>query len=102
MQAQDTQHCSNATLHGSYGLHATGIGFVAIGRFVFNGKLFIRVPRTNIGPIEFPGTYSLAMTAQSRTHGAHPSTARTCRRSLIDISRRKLPFGWVAAMLQVP
>jgi hypothetical protein len=63
MQAQDTQHCSNATLHGSYGFHATGIGFVAIGRFVFDGdgslteKLFIRVPGTNIGPVEFPGTY---------------------------------------------
>jgi hypothetical protein len=38
MQAQDTQHCSNATLHGSYGFHATGTGFVAIGRFVFDGN----------------------------------------------------------------
>jgi hypothetical protein len=36
MQAQDTQHCSNATLHGSYGFHATGTRFVAIGRFVFD------------------------------------------------------------------
>jgi len=66
MQAQDTQHCSNATLHGSYGFHATGTGFVAIGRFVFDGngsltgKLFIRVPGTNIGPVEFPGTYSVS------------------------------------------
>jgi hypothetical protein len=24
MQAEDTAICSNATLHGSYGLHATG------------------------------------------------------------------------------
>jgi len=66
IQAQDAQHCSNATLHGSYGFHATGSGFVAIGRFVFNGnggltgKLFIRVPGTNIGPVEFPGTYSVS------------------------------------------
>ena len=66
MQAQDAQHCSNATLHGSYGFHATGTGFVAIGRFVFDGnggltgKLFIRVPGTNIGPLEFTGTYSVA------------------------------------------
>ena len=66
MQAQDAQHCSNATLHGSYGFHATGTGFVAIGRFVFDGngsltgKLFIRVPGTNIGPVEFPGTYSVS------------------------------------------
>src|SRR5206468_8125161 len=65
-QAQDAQHCSNATLHGSYGFHATGTGFVAIGRFVFDGngsltgKLFIRVPGTNIGPVEFPGTYSVS------------------------------------------
>src|SRR5437870_8566652 len=66
MQAQDAQHCSNATLHGSYGFHATGTGFVAIGRFVFDGnggltgKLFIRRPGTNIGPLEFTGTYSVA------------------------------------------
>jgi hypothetical protein len=66
MQAQENRHCSNATLHGSYGFHATGTGFVAIGRFVFDGnggltgKLFIRVPGTNVGPIEFPGTYSVS------------------------------------------
>ena len=66
VQAQDTHHCSNATLHGSYGFHATGTGFVAIGRFVFDGnggltgKLSIRVPGTNIGPLQFTGTYSVA------------------------------------------
>ena len=66
VQAQDTHHCSNATLHGSYGFHATGTGFVAVGRFVFDGnggltgKLFVRVPGTNIGPLEFKGTYSVA------------------------------------------
>jgi hypothetical protein len=66
IQAQDAQHCSNETLHGSYGFHATGSGFVAIGRFVFDGnggltgKLYIRVPGTNIGPVEFPGTYSVS------------------------------------------
>jgi hypothetical protein len=65
MQAQDARHCSNETLHGSYGFHATGTGFVAVGRFVFDGnggltgKLFIRVPGTNIGPLEFTGTYSV-------------------------------------------
>jgi hypothetical protein len=64
--AQDDHHCSNATLHGSYGFHATGTGFVAVGRFVFNGdggltgKLFVRVPGTNIGPLEFTGTYSVS------------------------------------------
>src|SRR5438876_4414371 len=65
-QAQDAQHCSNATMHGSYGFHATGRNFVAIGRFVFDGnggltgKLFVRVPGTNIGPIEIAGTYSVS------------------------------------------
>jgi hypothetical protein len=50
IQAQDNRHCSNATMHGSYGFHATGTGFVAIGRFVFDGnggltgELFVRVP----------------------------------------------------------
>jgi len=66
MQAQDAQHCSNATLHGSYGFHAIGTGFVAVGRFVFDGnggltgKLFVRVPGTNIGPLEITGTYSVS------------------------------------------
>jgi len=61
----DRETCSNATMHGSYGFHATGTGFVAIGRFVFDGngglagKLFVRVPGTNIGPLEIAGTYSV-------------------------------------------
>jgi hypothetical protein len=43
MRAEDKANCSNATLHGSYGLHATGtvIGvgdFAAVGRFTFDGK----------------------------------------------------------------
>jgi len=64
-RAEDRETCSNATMHGSYGLHATGTGFVAIGRFVFVGngglvgKLFVRVPGTNIGPLEIAGTYSV-------------------------------------------
>ena len=63
IQAQDSQHCSNATMHGSYGFHATGKNFVAVGRFVFDGngglagKLFVRVPGTNIGPLEISGTH---------------------------------------------
>jgi len=65
IRAQDNQHCSNATMHGSYGFHATGTGFVAIGRFVFDGnggltgKLFIRVPGTNLER-EITGTYSVS------------------------------------------
>jgi len=64
-KGEKDQQCSNATLHGSYGFHATGTGFVAIGRFVFDGnggltgKLFVRRPGTNIGPVEITGTYSV-------------------------------------------
>jgi hypothetical protein len=69
LQASDgDQQCSNATLTGSYGLHATGniigIGdFAAVGLFTFDGKghltgkLFIRENGTNLGPNEFTGTY---------------------------------------------
>jgi len=63
-QAQPT--CSNATLHGSYGFRATGKDFAAVARFTFDGKggltgkLFGRVPGTNIGPLEFTGTYSVS------------------------------------------
>ena len=71
IQAQDKTTCTNATLHGSYGLHATGtiIGvgdFAAVGRFTFDGnghltgKLFVRVAGTNITPPAFTGTYSVA------------------------------------------
>ena len=71
MQAQDRANCSNATLHGSYGLHATGtiIGvgdFAAVGRFTFDGtgnltaKLFVRVNGNNIEHPLFTGTYSVS------------------------------------------
>ena len=71
MQAQDKVTCSNATLHGSYGLHATGtiIGvgdFAAVGRFTFDGKgnltgrLYVRVNGVNMTPPEFTGTYSVS------------------------------------------
>lgn len=66
IQAHGTQPCSNATMHGAYGFHATGTGFLATGRFVFDGqggltgKLFVRVPGTNIGPLHIAGTYSVS------------------------------------------
>ena len=71
MQAQDKTNCSNATLHGSYGLHAKGtiIGvgdFAAVGRFTFDGKgnltgkLFVRVAGNNIEPPAFTGSYSVS------------------------------------------
>jgi hypothetical protein len=71
VKAQDKRNCSNATLHGSYGLHATGtiIGvgdFAAVGRFTFDGKgkltgkLFVRVNGINMTPPEFTGSYSVS------------------------------------------
>jgi hypothetical protein len=67
--ADDTANCSNATLHGSYGLHATGTTasgeFAAIGRFTYDGKgnltgkLFARSAGENVEPPEFTGTYSV-------------------------------------------
>ena len=62
--------CSNATLNGSYGLHAAGTtpsgDFAAVGRFTFDGKgnltgkLFVRVAGNNIVPPAFTGTYSVS------------------------------------------
>ena len=68
---QDNRQCSNATLHGSYGLHATGtvpggLPVAAVGRFTFDGKgnltgkLFVRVNGNNNAPPEFTGTYSVS------------------------------------------
>jgi hypothetical protein len=69
--ADDKKLCSNATLQGSYGLHATGtvIGvgdFAAVGHFSFDGagtltgKLFLRVNGENVEPPEFTGTYAVS------------------------------------------
>jgi hypothetical protein len=66
----NNQQCSNATLQGSYGLHATGtfpggLPVAVVGRFTFDGKgnltgkLFVRVAGNNIEPPEFTGTYSV-------------------------------------------
>src|SRR4030095_11889158 len=71
IQAQDKVSCSNATLHGSYGLHATGTvatgePFHAVGRFTFDGKghltgkLFSRVGGNNGESPVFAGTYSVS------------------------------------------
>jgi len=70
-KAQGTTVCSNATLRGGYGLHATGtvngVGdFAAVGRFVFDGNghltanLFVRVNGNNVTPPELTGTYSVS------------------------------------------
>jgi hypothetical protein len=67
-QAQAT--CSNASLNGSYGLHATGtingvVDFAAVGRFNFDGnghltaKLFVRVAGNNVVPPPISGTYTV-------------------------------------------
>jgi len=68
--AQGNEKCSNATLKGSYGLHATGTtpsgDFAAVGRFTFDGKgnltgkLFTNVAGDYIESPEFTGTYSVS------------------------------------------
>jgi hypothetical protein len=68
--AQESERCTDATLHGSYGLHATGTNaagqpFAAVGRFTFDGMgnltghLFTNVNGNN-GEREFAGTYSVS------------------------------------------
>jgi hypothetical protein len=70
LQAQDQQSCSNNMLHGSYGLHATGVvidvgEFAAVDRFVFDGRgnltgqLFARVDGNN-SQRTLTGTYSVS------------------------------------------
>jgi hypothetical protein len=67
LKGQDKENCSNTTLHGSYGLHATGtivgVGdFAAVGRFTFDGKgnlagtLFERV-NSNNSQVRIKGAY---------------------------------------------
>ena len=69
-KADDGETCSNATLHGSYGLHATGTminvgNFAAVGRFTFDGKggltgkLFVRI-NSNNAVLTITGMYSVA------------------------------------------
>jgi hypothetical protein len=71
MQAQGRANCSNATLRGTYGLHATGsiIGvgdFASVGRFTydgqgnFTGKIFGKIGGNTVEPPAFTGTYSVS------------------------------------------
>jgi hypothetical protein len=65
-EAQVKQHCTNATLHGSYAFRATGERFAAVARFVFDGNghlaatFFGRTPGNPFGPVEFEGAYSVS------------------------------------------
>jgi hypothetical protein len=65
MYAEDKANCSDATLHGSYALHATGERFAVVARLTFDGRggltgiLFGRTPGNPFGPIEFTGSYSV-------------------------------------------
>ena len=90
-QDHEKEHstCSNATLHGSYGLHATGtiIGvgdFAAVGRFTFDGRgnltgqLFTRVAGNNMMPPTFTGTYTVTPDCiVTDTWGAPVNTSHT-------------------------
>ncbi len=71
MNAQESTNCSNATVHGSYGMLGTGsvpgVGdFAAVGRFTYDGKgnltgkLYVSIAGNNFGPLEFTGTYSVS------------------------------------------
>lgn len=64
--AQVKQHCTDATLRGSYAFRATGERFAAVARFVFDGNghltatFFGRGPGNPFGPVEFEGEYSVS------------------------------------------
>ncbi len=70
MGASDGAVCTNATMHGSYGMLGTGTAggavFAAVGRFTYDGKgnltgkLWINAAGSNFGPVEFTGTYSVS------------------------------------------
>jgi hypothetical protein len=68
---QNNSGCSNASLHGHFGLHATGtiIGsgdFIVLGRFNYDGKgnlnakLFERLPDGSNAEDTITGTYSVS------------------------------------------
>jgi hypothetical protein len=80
-KADDSRNCSNATLHGSYGLHATGTvinvgNFAAVGRFTFDGKgsltakLFVRINSNNI-VLTITGIYSVNPDCTVSDTGTH-------------------------------
>jgi hypothetical protein len=71
VKASETQSCSNASLHGHFGLRATGtiIGsgdFIVLGRFNYDGKgnlsakLFERLPDGSNAEDTVTGTYSVS------------------------------------------
>jgi hypothetical protein len=87
-QAEDTETCSNATLHGSYGLLAkgpgreTGTAVAAIARLTFDGKgnLTGKLIFADTGGIteeqEVTGTYSVSpdcILTDNFGHGSHKS-----------------------------
>jgi hypothetical protein len=68
--AQDRETCSNASLHGSFGLRATGNtttggALIVLGRFAFDGqgnltaKLYTRTPTGGNVVDTYTGTYSV-------------------------------------------
>ncbi|PYX23144.1 MAG: hypothetical protein DMG82_12395 [Acidobacteria bacterium] len=68
--AQDRETCSNASLHGSFGLRATGNtttggALIVLGRFTFDGqgnltaKLYTRTPTATNVVDTYTGSYSV-------------------------------------------
>ena len=69
-QAQDRESCSNANLHGSFGLRATGNttaggALIVLGQFAFDGhgnlsaRLWTRTPTASTSVDTYTGTYSV-------------------------------------------
>ena len=69
-KAEDTESCSNASLHGNFGLRATGRtlaggDIIVLGRFTYDGKgnltatLFNRLPNAANETFTITGTYSV-------------------------------------------
>jgi hypothetical protein len=70
-RAEERERCSNATLHGNFGLRATGAivdsgNLIVLGRFTYDGKgnltatLFLRLPDATNATDTITGTYSVS------------------------------------------
>ena len=94
---QNNSGCSNDSLHGHFGLHATGsiIGsgdFIVLGRFTYDGKgnlkasLFERLPDGSNAGDTITGTYSVSpnCTVSDVWHSTITGTDTTHESVLVD------------------
>jgi hypothetical protein len=70
-KAEEREKCSNASLHGSFGLRATGAivnggNIIVLGRFTYDGRgdlsarLFLRLPDASNATDTITGSYSVS------------------------------------------